>query len=156
MAFEAPFPHDEAKIRELLVLCKLPHEDITLEHLRHFLILKEEGEVIGVVGVEVFGRFGLLRSLAVDPRWRRRRVGLHLTERAEEYAASTKIEALYLLTMTAEGFFAKRGYRKVERTSVPAPIQGTAEFKSFCPVTAVCMVKYLKPHPFEQSCPGGT
>jgi amino-acid N-acetyltransferase len=155
MAFEASFPEDEPRIKGLLVLCELPHEDITPEHLRHFFILREKGEVIGVVGVEVLGRFGLLRSLAVDPRCCRRGLGFHLTEKAEEYAASLKIEAMYLLTMTAEGFFAKRGYQRVERTSVPAPIQGTAEFKSLCPVTAVCMVKYLKANPFGQPCPEG-
>jgi amino-acid N-acetyltransferase len=101
-----------------------------------------------VVGVEGCGRFGLLRSLAVDPGWRRRGLASHLAEKAEEYAASIKIEALYLLTMTAERFLARRGYQRVARPSVPAPIQGTAEFKKLCPVTAVCMVKYLNPHPF--------
>ncbi len=156
MALEAPFPEDEPRIRELLILCELPQEDITPEHLRHFLVLKEKGEIVGVVGVEVLGRFGLLRSLAVDPRWRRRGFGLYLTEKAEEHAASLKIEALYLLTMTAEGFFARRGYQRVERPSVPAPVQGTVEFKGLCPVTAVCMVKYLKSNPFGQSCPGGS
>ncbi len=147
MAIEAPLPEDEPRIRQLLILCELPQEDITPEHLRHFLVLKEKGEIIGVVGVEVLSRLGLLRSLAVDPRYRGRGFALHLTEKGEEYAASLKIEAVYLLTMTAEGFFAKRGYQKVERTSVPAPVQGTAEFKNLCPVSAVCMVKYLKTNP---------
>jgi len=156
MALEAPFPEDESRVRELLILCELPQEDITPEHLRHFFVLKEKGEIAGVVAVEVLGRFGLLRSLAVDPRWRLRGLAFHLTEEAEEYAASLKIEALYLLTMTAEGFFAKRGYQRVERTSVPPPVQGTAEFRGLCPLTAVCMVKYLKPHPFGQCSPGGS
>jgi len=155
MPAEAPFPDDEPRIKQLLVLCELPQEDITSEHLHHFLILKEKREIIGVVGVEVLGRFGLLRSLAVHPKWRHRGFGLHLIERAEEYAASLRIEALYLLTMTAEGFFARRGYQRVERTSVPARVQATAEFRSLCPVTAVCLVKHFKPHPFGQSWPGG-
>jgi N-acetylglutamate synthase-like GNAT family acetyltransferase len=50
MALEAPFPEDEPRIKELLILCELPHEDITPEDLRHFLVLREKGEVIGVVG----------------------------------------------------------------------------------------------------------
>ena len=156
MALEVPVPEDEPRIRELLILCELPHEDISPEHLRHFFVVREKGDFVGVVGVQILGRFGLLRSLAVDPRWRRRGVGLHLTDKAEEYATSMKIEALYLLTMTAEGFFAGRGYQRVERTSVPASIQGTAEFKRLCPVTAVCMVKYLKANPRGRSCPGGS
>jgi amino-acid N-acetyltransferase len=148
MAIEAPLPEDEPVIRQLLLLCELPEEDITPDHLRHFLVLKEKGEIIGVVGVEILGRLGLLRSLAVDPRYRGRGFASELTEKAEEYAASLKIEAMYLLTMTAEGFFAKRGYQKVERNFVPAPVQGTAEFSHLCPVTAVCMVKYLKTNSF--------
>jgi amino-acid N-acetyltransferase len=154
MAFEAPLPEDWPAMRGLLVLCELPQKDISPEHLRRFFVLKERGEIIGVVGVVVCGRFGLLRSLAVAPRSRRRRFGFHLTEKAEEYAASLKIEVLYLLTVTAQGFFAKQGYQRVERTSVPAPIRWTAEFKDLCPATAVCMVKYLKPPPFGQSYPG--
>lgn len=98
MPIEPPLPRDEQLIRQLLILCELPQGDITPGHLRHFLVLKEEGQVIGVVGVEVLGRLGLLRSLAVDPRYRRRGFASHLAERAEECAASLKIEALYLLT----------------------------------------------------------
>jgi amino-acid N-acetyltransferase len=144
MPIEPPLPRDEPLIRQLLILCELPQGDITAEQLRHFLVLKEKGLVIGVVGVEVLGRFGLLRSLAVDPRYRRRGFAPHLAERAEECAASLKIEALYLLTITAEGFFAKRGYQRVERNSAPSPVQGTTEFKNVCPASAVCMVQYLK------------
>jgi amino-acid N-acetyltransferase len=144
MAIEAPLPTDEPWIRQLLILCELPQADITPEQLRHFLVLKENGQVIGVVGVEVFGRFGLLRSLAVDPRYRRKGFASQLAEKAEEYAASLKIETLYLLTMTAEGFFSKRGYQRLQRNSAPPPVQGTAEFKNLCPISAVCMVKYLK------------
>ncbi len=144
MATEIPLPADEAEIRHLLRGCDLPEEDITPGQLRHFLVLKEKGELIGVVGVEVFGRFGLLRSLAVDARYRRRGLASQLVKRAEEYAASLKIETLYLLTLTAESFFSKRSYQKVQRNSVPPPVQGTAEFRHLCPVSAVCMVKHLQ------------
>jgi len=144
MAIETPLPTDEPWIRQLLILCELPQEDITPEKLRHFLVLREKGQVIGVVGVEVFGRFGLLRSLAVDSRYRRKGFASQLAEKAEEYAASLKIETLYLLTTTAEGFFSRLSYLRVQRDSAPPPVQGTAEFKNLCPVSAVCMVKNLK------------
>ncbi len=144
MAIEAPLPKDEPYIKQLLILCGLPQEDITPEHLHHFFVLKEKGQVIGLVGVEVLGPFGLLRSLAVDPRYRCQGFASQLTEKAEEYAASLKIEMLYLLTITAEGFFTKRGYQRVERNSAAFPVLGTTEFKNLCPISAVCMVKYLK------------
>ena len=144
MLIEASLPTDEPWIRQLLILCELPQEDITPEHLRHFLVLKEKGQVIGLVGVEVLVPFGLLQSLAVNPRYRCRGFASQLVEKVEKYATSLKIETLYLLTMTAEGFFAKRGYQRVERNSVPSPLHGTTEFKNLCPASAVCMVKYLK------------
>ena len=146
MALDLASPMDEPWIRQLLTLCGLPHEDITPEHLRHFWVIKEKGEILGVVGLEVFGRMGLLRSLAVDPRFRNRGFAAQLTKKAEEYAASLKIEGVYLLTLTAESFFQKRGYQKTERLSVPPEIQGTMEFQSLCPASSVCMAKAFGVH----------
>ena len=143
MILDLASPMDEPCIRQLLALCGLPHEDITPEHLDHFLVIKEKGEILGSVGLEILGRSALLRSLAVDPRFRKRGFASELTKKAEEYSASLKIKELFLLTMTAEKFFLRRGYQKTERNSAPPEIQGTTEFQSFCPDSSVCMVKVL-------------
>ncbi|MCX5914663.1 MAG: arsenic resistance N-acetyltransferase ArsN2 [Deltaproteobacteria bacterium] len=143
MNLDLASPMDEPWIRQMLTLCGLPHEDITPEHLRHFWVIKETGEILGTVGLEILGRAALLRSLAVDPRFRNRGFASELTKMAEGNAPSLKVELLYLLTMTAESFFRKRGYQKTERNSVPSEIQGTTEFQSFCPASSVCMVKML-------------
>jgi amino-acid N-acetyltransferase len=134
---------DEPWIRQLLTLCGLPHEDLTPEHLSHFWVIKEKGEILGTVGLEIHGRSALLRSLAVDPRFRKRGFASELTKRAEDFAASLNIKELYLLTMTAESFFRKRGYQKIEKISTPSEIQGTTEFQSVCPASSVCMFKVL-------------
>jgi len=134
---------DEPWVRQLLTVCGLPQEDITPEHFQHFWVLKEKGEILGTVGLELLGRSALLRSLAVDPRFRKRGFASELAKKAEENAASRKVEVLYLLTMTAESFFGKRGYQKIERISAPPEIQETTEFKSLCPASSVCMVKPL-------------
>ena len=139
----AATPADEPGIRQLLSSCGLPHEDLTPEHLHHFWVIKEKGQLIGVIGLEVLRPLALLRSLAIDPLFRNRGLGSQLAQQAEKYADSLKIQGLYLLTTTAEGFFAKRGYQKVRRESTPDQIQGTAEFRSMCPLTAVCMVKFI-------------
>ena len=139
----AASPADKTRIRQLLSSCGLPHEDITPEHLHHFWVLKEKRQVIGVIGLEALRPLALLRSLAIDPLFRNRGLGSQLTQQAEKYADSLKLQALYLLTTTAEGFFAKRGYQKVLRETIPNQIQGTAEFSSLCPVTAVCMMKFI-------------
>jgi N-acetylglutamate synthase-like GNAT family acetyltransferase len=143
MTLEPASPMDEPWIRQLLTICELPHEDITSLHLRHFLVAKEKGQIVGVVGLEVLGRLALLRSLAVDPRYRNRGLASQLTGKAEEHAVSVGSKELYLLTLTAESFFVKRGYQKIGRDSAPPQVQGTAEFQGLCPASSVCMVKQL-------------
>ena len=136
-------PTDEPRIKRLLSSCGLPHQDITPGHLHHFWVIKKNRQLIGVIGLEVFRSLALLRSLAIDPNYRNQGLGSQLTQQAEEYSDSLNIEALYLLTTTAEAFFAKRGYNNVLRKALPEQIQGTAEFRNLCPVTAVCMAKFI-------------
>ena len=135
---------DEIPIKSLLKKCGLPWEDITAHHLRHFLVLKDRTKLIGVIGMEVFEQVALLRSLAVRTHDRNRGYASELIKRAEKYAQSIGIHALYLLTMTAAAFLSRRGYKRLDRTLVPAALQGTGEFQSLCPASAVCMVTYLQ------------
>ena len=48
-----------------------------------------------------------------------------------------------LLTQTARDFFAHLGYRVIERTEAPEEVQGSEEFRSLCPASAICMVKII-------------
>ncbi|MGH7620943.1 MAG: arsenic resistance N-acetyltransferase ArsN2, partial [Gemmatimonadaceae bacterium] len=52
---------------------------------------------------------------------------------------SIGIDELYLLTTTAERFFAELGFRTIDRADVPASVRGSVEFTSACPDTAVAM-----------------
>lgn len=143
MQFSLIRPGDEAQVKHLLATCQLPHEDITSSHLAHFLAAWDRSQLVGVVGLQLFGDAALLRSLAVASPYRGRGIGALLTEKAEEQARSQGVGVLYLLTTTAEDFFARYGYAVVERAAVPFAVQQTAEFQSLCPASAVCMVKHL-------------
>ena len=96
-----------------------------------------------MVGLEQKDEVGLLRSLAVAKAWRRQGLATQLVNKIEKYARTQKVVTLYLLTLTAEDFFAARGSQKTERKSAPPALQETTEFKSLCPETAVCMKKHL-------------
>ena len=115
--------------------------DITDPLLVNFLVCRADGRVIGVVGIEPAGDAALLRSLAVAPGWRGCRVGHELVQRAEAQARAVGAEAVYLLTTTADRYFAALGYRTVARESAPPSVRATAEFSSLCPSTSVCMTK---------------
>jgi amino-acid N-acetyltransferase len=56
---------------------------------------------------------------------------------------SKGVEQLVLLTEAAEQFFHAIGYEAIDRSSVPEAIKQSAEFRSLCPASAVCMTKYL-------------
>ena len=131
-------------IKQLLAASDLLFEDISTAHLKHFLLGWEGSRMVAVVGIEIKDHCALLRSLAVDAEFRNQRIATTLVAEIESHARSLNIEALYLLTMTAELFFEKCGYKKTARDSAPTGIQGTAEFQSLCPASAVCMVKHLE------------
>jgi amino-acid N-acetyltransferase len=121
----------------------LPISDITDEHLEHFFYIGSDGSPIGLVGVEIYGTDALLRSLVVADTARTQGFGASLVQHAEDYAASHRVAAMYLLTTTAEGFFERRGYRRVDRTQAPLAIKSTPEFASLCPASSAFMIKQL-------------
>lgn len=138
-------PSDFPPIVRLLAQAGLPHDDLTPEHLRHFLVLRDGDGIAGVVGMEVADDAGLLRSLAVTDARRGGGLASRLVDALEAHARSAGIRTLYLLTTTAGGFFARRGYAPADRAAVPDAIAATAEFRSICPASAACMAKALVP-----------
>ena len=136
-------PEDRQKIAELLTAGGLHREDIVIDRLKHFLLAWDEARLIGVVGLEIQERCGLLRSLTVAGDYRNQGIASQLVNRIENHAVALELDELFLLTMTAESFFVKRGYRQITRDSAPAGIQATSEFQNLCPASATCMVKQL-------------
>jgi amino-acid N-acetyltransferase len=127
----------------LLAASLLPHDDLTEAHLADFLGVYAGDRLVGVVGLERRGADGLLRSLAVAPPHRGRGLAAQLVEALEARARAHGVRDLYLLTTTAEAFFARRGYERADRAAVPEALRQTPEFASICPSTAVCMKKQL-------------
>ena len=127
----------------LLELAGLPSSDLTDAHMEHFFYCGPATQPGGVVGIEVCGEAALLRSLVVAGEHRSTGMGAALTQRAEQYARELGARSLYLLTTTAEDFFARRGYVSAERASAPVAIQNTREFAGLCPASSAFMVKHL-------------
>jgi len=62
---------------------------------------------------------------------------------AEQHARQCGVRRLYLLTTSAADFFARLGYKRLERDGAPAAIRTTSEFATLCPAGSVFMVKEL-------------
>jgi amino-acid N-acetyltransferase len=125
----------------LLKQNNLPTEDIT--DTTPLFTLYNEGVLIGVIGLEIRGEDGLLRSLCVDESKRTSGSGKHLVSFIENYAKEHGVKNLYLLTTTAAPFFTALSYETIDRHVVPPAIRETSEFASVCPASATVMRKKL-------------
>lgn len=127
----------------LLESAGLPTSDLDGAQLRHFFFIGSASVPIGLVGLELCGEHALLRSLVVAPSGRKGGAGTSLVEHAEAHARSHGVRDVYLLTTTAEDFFAHRGYARIGREAAPESIRSTREFADICPASSAFMVKHL-------------
>jgi len=135
---------DLVAVRQLLSEAHLPTEDLASAPGLHCWVLAAGDEVLGVVGLQCTDGGALVRSLAVAPGYRGQGWGRQLLATLERDARGLGIQQLVLLTETAQAFFAAQGYAVVDRTHVPKELQQTAEFRSLCPASAICMTKSLE------------
>lgn len=135
-------PAEEGAIATLLRSCGLPYQDLA-PHLRHFTVAFEGARLVGVIGLEVHGPDGLLRSLAVEPDRRGHGIARRLYATAIGQARRLGLEHLYALTIEAVGFFELLGFQAVPREEVPEAIRGTEEFRALCPASATCMARVV-------------
>lgn len=133
---------DEESVLALLRACDLPTDGVP-ESLDALVVAEEDSRVVGSAGLELHEGHALLRSVAVSPELRGRRLASRLCDEAELRAAKLGAKRVYLLTETAERFFARRGYARIERALAPAGIAGSREFAAVCPASAVLMEREL-------------
>lgn len=129
---------DMPRAKPLLASCELPTDD--LDDASIALVGAFDGStLVGVIGLQFCGDVGLLRSLAVAPAHRDHGVARALCDRVFEFARAREMRELWLLTTTAESYFARLGFTLVAREAAPAQVRATAQFASLCPATARVM-----------------
>lgn len=134
---------DRPAIGGLLEASALPPTD-TGKNLEQFLVhAGDDGTVLGVAGLELYGSAGLLRSVVVAGPARRQGIAAALVERIVARARTEGCEALYLLTLDAEVYFQRFGFEVISRSEAPAGIRSSPEFARLCPESAVLMRKRL-------------
>jgi amino-acid N-acetyltransferase len=129
---------DLPRVERLLEASDLPLVGVR-DALGDFVVAEADGELVGVAGLEICCDDALLRSVAVHPDWRSKGVGRALVTRAIADAEARGIQALYLLTTTAERYFPSFGFHKITRDEVPPAVKETDEFTRACPASATVM-----------------
>jgi amino-acid N-acetyltransferase len=146
VAIRAATPADVTAIIELLRNAGLAHENVKA-HIGRFLVATRAGTMVGAVGAEIVGSDALLRSLVVAANRRGCGLGGRLVDELENVAASWGVQRWWLLTTTAQTFFAARGFHVSSRAAAPAGIQSTEQFSGGCCASAVCMMRERKVGP---------
>ena len=146
ISFRPATVDDGVALRTLLDEAGLPSGDVAPDR-QTFVVAVTGGALQGCVGLEPLGADALLRSLAVRDGRRHAGLGGALFERALHLATARRIETLFLLTTSAEAFFARRGFRTIARADAPEAVRASRQFSDLCPKTAVCMARRLSATP---------
>jgi amino-acid N-acetyltransferase len=125
-------------VKALLQSQGLPLEGVS-EHLGSFLVLVDDGSLVGVAGLEAYPPIGLLRSVAIRPSAQKRGLGGLLTAAVLAHAQALGIRDVYLLTTTAASFFGRHGFEPVARRALPPELGASQELRGACPASAVAM-----------------
>lgn len=134
---------DMQAIRALLDSNGLPTSDLAFSQAR-FTVACEGERIIGAGALQRFGETALLRSVAVAADRRGKGLGRHLVKALENQARAAGVRHLVLLTLSARRFFELQDYRPIDRARAPKAMRASAEFRSLCPATAVCLAKTLR------------
>jgi amino-acid N-acetyltransferase len=144
LTFRDSIGADRSVITDLLKRVKLPTESLDTGTTA-FSIAEEDRKIVGTGGFEFYGTDALLRSVAVPPELQKRRIGDRLVDYMIAFARLKGVKRIVLLTETAEKFFAKKGFKVVDRSSIEnEAMKQSSEFTYACPTSAVCMMLELK------------
>ncbi len=130
---------DLVEILELLNRMGLPTAGVD-NNISNFLVSTSRSNgLLAVIGMEIAGANGLLRSLACDPNFCKQGIAAELVAGALTAAREQGIKNLYLMTQSAEKYMRKFGFKTVERQDIPEDLLKQSELNSACPTCSTCM-----------------
>jgi N-acetylglutamate synthase-like GNAT family acetyltransferase len=135
-------PADLDALRELLESAGLSSTGVT-DHLGGFLVVREGIRLVAAAGLEDHGSAGLLRSVAVAPDRRDRGLASQLVRILVARSHALGHAALYLRTTTAERYFERFGFRRVEQAEVIPAVLQSAQFQDgWCRSSVIMALRF--------------
>ena len=102
-------------------------------------IMRKNGKVSGSIGLELWGKQGLLRSLVIAKNERSTGLGSALVLYIIEQARQSGVNELYLLTDQVGAYYLRFGFEYFERKKVSGDVLQSSEFRGACLETAPVM-----------------
>jgi amino-acid N-acetyltransferase len=135
-------PEDLPAVFELLEIAKLPTAGVN-DYIQDFVLEIENNTLLGCAGLEIYGQAGLLRSVVVNPSERSNGIGSRLVNAILERARAQQLFSIYLLTISAQNYFPRFGFKQITGAEIPESLNASAELRGACPDTAVVMMLEL-------------
>jgi N-acetylglutamate synthase-like GNAT family acetyltransferase len=126
-------------VRGLLREADLPVEGLEEQFGPTYVVVESGAAIVAAGGLEVYGPYGLLRSVVVSPSQRSAGLGAEVVRNRLSRARRAGLRSVYLLTTTVPRFFEKLGFERVDRETFPAEVKASREFSDVCPQSAVAM-----------------
>ena len=131
---------DLTQILDFLKNNDLPTAGVS-EALENFVIAEDQnGTWVGIAGFEHYGESCLLRSVAIDERFRGQGHGRTLVDNALRKAKAKGARKGYLVTDDAEDYFKRLGFKVVSRADIEETVKSSPEF-AVCRQSALAMWK---------------
>ncbi len=111
-------PGDAAGIEAFLAEQGLPGGGVA-ELIADFIVARDDGRLVGTVGLDRVGETAFLRSLAVAPAHRGRGLGRRLAAEALDRAVRKGLGRVFLLALASPDLFRSMGFEIVERGDFP-------------------------------------
>lgn len=121
----------------------LPVHNLGAAPISFFEAQTSTGATVGWGGLEQYGNQAILRSVVVNSVLRGLGTGRIMVDALIDEARQQGLSQLWLLTQSAEGFFAKLGFETVPRDRAPFAILSSEEFSNLVDAEAACMTKSL-------------
>jgi arsenate reductase len=139
---------DRAELEALLATCALPLDGLDDAFPDGFALARANGVIVGAAGIERWGVHALLRSVAVAPAFRGRRVAEALVADRIAWAKSVvpdvqgaEFAAVWLLTTGAADYFERVGFERTERKFLEAEVDaGSQQLAIPACSTAIAMI----------------
>ncbi len=113
----------------------LPISDLHEGEAEYFVL--SGGDAFG--GLAIYGDVCLLGSLIVPAAKRGSGAGRVILAELLGIARARGVRDVWLLTTSAEKFFARHGFEKADRSAAPPAIAATSQFRDLCPASAALM-----------------
>jgi amino-acid N-acetyltransferase len=138
ITFRTATADDWTQISRLLQDNDLPLDGAET-HLSGFVLAHQGQMLAGCAALERYGKSALLRSVATSQSFRGIGLGQALVRHVLELARIEGIRDVVLLTTTADEFFPRFGFDKINREAAPEAVKVSVEFQGACPDSAITM-----------------